>query len=1028
MVQNDAVWSTHQEMHESNELGERESEREDSRKLILFLLFSDLSDSEGLVFDSPEKAKQPKQENSEDKGIQPSSQKSYSSNIISPAKSEAHSSYQGSNSEEDMFADSFEGETTLVKQQSAHDSEEGVTAPKGSQSLRSYVSGDEDVPEEDQVSSPQFRHLTSRDDLEVDLDADFHPDDDDGVKESGIINDSGVPRNKKVELGTEPGTVGAAESSVRESGESAPTEGPDAASVEKSDQSELLECPAEAPEKFTEEVRDKDLHPTDSVEESRDSRVEKAANSKVCLHDSDLDLGNNDEAANHPSEQNAEKTYGLVDNMELESEKENGESEKCSVDNSRRGDVSVENMEKTDSQDGGKLVSENVKGTLDSCGLNVVKGHPENCSLNFDISEKTETTADCRFESENLSDESDKNLPQGREESKSKEDPKVNRKQSQSKQGTSQVKDSAQFKNTAAEETQGSRSRDTSTTGKNQETNLISSDSDSDVDCKITQSFIKKQHSHPRQIPPGGCSVQGKSPPVQGSPVQHRVSVDSGTMHKLSFKCSPNSKGKSSKVSGAGVNGNKSVAASRAIEAAVTKGSIDIASEEEEESVENPQTEKEEEASLRSDKRVRIEAKKDAYFRRSSLAADDADVEDNDEEDSASEERSSKTLALSAHKNGFFNRNKNSQQFSSDVIVIDDNETSSSSAGKPKSQMRGGAQADRGSNASASLTMAARQSQQGCNLHVQRSSTAKGGVTVRGHDHSQSRTCSPTKPSAVTEPGYTRCAQTQDSPVKAAVTKPGQTLLQQHGFSPVKHTSCSLSPVKQGHHSRQAGSPAKLTWKQKHEANSTPKKQTPKQSSSIDTSTERASRKEEDCSEDESKERKQTLDKRARRSAEGKDHKELEGEGEDSDATIPPDSPDAAPPTNSPVAVHSSETDSDSDADCKITQSFIKSPQRGDQPSHRSHHPQVVHRPRSGQHHHEKGQHPQISASSDHSRGCRHSHGPQVPQGPVFRPHPQSATHRHVVARPVRPVSATVTSQSDKSKESSFIDLTEEDE
>ena len=146
---------------------ERESEREDSRKLILFLLFSDLSDSEGLVFDSPEKAKQPKQENSEDKGIQPSSQKSYSSNIISPAKSEAHSSYQGSNSEEDMFADSFEGETTLVKQQSEHDSEEGVTAPKGSQSLRSYVSGDEDVPEEDQVSSPQFRHLTSRDDLEV---------------------------------------------------------------------------------------------------------------------------------------------------------------------------------------------------------------------------------------------------------------------------------------------------------------------------------------------------------------------------------------------------------------------------------------------------------------------------------------------------------------------------------------------------------------------------------------------------------------------------------------------------------------------------------------------------------------------------------------------------------------------------------------------------------------------------------------------------------------------------------------------
>ncbi|XP_076469527.1 uncharacterized protein LOC143299904 [Babylonia areolata] len=121
-----------------------------------------LPDSEGLVFDSPEKTtpKRARQGNTSKEDIPQSTQKSSTSSVISPTKSETHSSYQGSDLEEDMFADSDEEETPSVMAQG-----EGRAELASSQSLRSYVSGDEEVPEDDQVSSPQFRHLRSHDDL-----------------------------------------------------------------------------------------------------------------------------------------------------------------------------------------------------------------------------------------------------------------------------------------------------------------------------------------------------------------------------------------------------------------------------------------------------------------------------------------------------------------------------------------------------------------------------------------------------------------------------------------------------------------------------------------------------------------------------------------------------------------------------------------------------------------------------------------------------------------------------------------------
>ena len=1003
------------------------------------------------MFDSPEKARQPKQESSED--LQLSSQKSQASDIISPAKSETHSSYPGSVSEEDMFADSFEGETTPAEEQGGNGGggEEEVTGPKGSQSLRSYVSGDEDVPEEDRVSSPRFRHLTSRDDQEVDLDADFHPDDGDDAEESGIVDDTGVSCHKKFRFGTEPEleTAATAKSSPREAGELAHTDRTDDVSMGNLDQKELSGCSAETSEEVTGKVRDEKLHPTICPEESRDGLAEKAGNSEDCVYDSDLDLRSDaDEAADHLGEQKGQKTFEQADKKaELESEKEDGESESCSVENSNRGDFGVENVEKNDSQGGDELELEGAKGnpiscdqnaaksSSEHCDLNVAKGNSQGCDLNMDNSEKSKTNADCKFESEILSDESDDSSPQGGGERELKEDPRADRERPQPKQQTGQRKGSAESKNTVtAAQTQGSRSRAAGATGKNQETNLISSDSDSDADCKITRSFIRQRQSHPRQMQqqrtvttPQGFQVHGRRSPAQRSPVWHRVSVDSGTIHKLSFRSSPNSKGGNCRVSGAGFNGRKSGAASISGEAAGATGSIDLASEDEEEETSgDPRTKKKEAASLLSDKRDQTETTKVTSLRRGSLAADDADVEDNDEEDGNADGEKSKTSALSTHRNGLSNRDRSSQQFCLDVIVIEDNENSSPPAGKPKPQEQGGLQGRRGSDASGPLTSAASRGQQGPTPHTDRSSATERGVTAQGRSHSPPSVRSPAKETVATEVGQTLWAQTDGSPDKAAASavKAGQMLLEQYGFS----------PAKQGDRSHQAASPAKASLKQKHEAGGTPQRQTHKPSTgSTSTPTKCCLRKEEGRGENNSRELNQTADERGKRSAESEGREEEAADSEDSDATVPPGCPDFSPPTtSSPVAVHSSESDSDGDADCRITRSFIRSPQRGGQPSHShcSHYSQVDRHPHPGQHH-QMGHHShsgQTAGSSCQSRSCSHSHRPQFLQGAAFRPQPQSATHQRAAARPVHPVCATATSQSKKTKQSSVIDLTEEDE
>ena len=1005
------------------------------------------------MFDSPEMAKQPKQESSKSEDIQLSSQKSQASDILSPAKSEAHSSYQGSVSEEDMFADSFEGETTPAKEQGENggEEEEEVTGPKGSQSLRPYVSGDEDVPEEDQASLPQFRHLTSRDDQEVDLDVDFHPDEGDNAEESEIVDGTGFLCHKKFRLGTEPEleTGAAAISSPREEGELAHTDQTDDVSMANLDQKELSGCSAETSEEVMGKVRHEKLHPTICPEESRDGLAKKAGSSEDCVYGSDMDLRSDaDETADHPSEQKGQKTFEQADKKEeLESEKEYGESESCSVEKSNRGDSGVENLEKTDSQGGDELELEGTKGnpiscdrnaakgSSEHCDLNVAKGNSQGCDLNMDNSEKSKTSADCKFESEILSDESDDNSPQDGGERELKEDPRADRERPQPKQQTGQRKGSAESKNTTtAAQTQGSRSRAASATGKNQETNLISSDSDSDVDCKITQSFIRQRQSRPRQMQqqrtitmPQGFQVHGRRSPVQRSAVWHRVSVDAGTIHKLSFRSSPNSKGGNFRVSGVGFNGRKSGAASISDEAAGAKGSIDLASEDEEEETSgDPRTKKKEAASLPSDKRDQTETTKDASFRRGSLAANDADVEDNDEEDDNADEEKSKTSALSMHRNGLSNRDRSSQQFSSDVIVIDDNENSSSPAGKPKSHAQGGLQGRGGSDASGPLTSAASRGQQGSMPHTYRSSATERGVTAQGRSHSPSSTHSPAKETVATEAGQTMRAQTDGSPDKTAASaaKAGQMLLEQYGFS----------PAKQGDHSHQAASPAKASLKQKHEASSTPKRQTHKPSTgSTSTPTKYCSRKAEGRGENNSRELNQTVDELGKRSAESEGREEEAADSADSDATVPPDCPDfSSPTTGSPVAVHSSESDSDGDADCKITQSFIRSPQRGGQPSHShcSHYSQVDRHPHPGQHH-QMGRHShsgQTAGSSCHSRSCSHSQRPQFLQAAAFRPQPQSATHQSAAARPVHPVCAIATSQSKKTKQSSIIDLTEEDE
>ena len=320
------------------------------------------------MFDSPDKAKQPKRENS-------SSQKSCASDVISPAKSEAHSSYRGSGSEEDMFADSFEGETTLVESQPRERGDEGeVTGPNGSQSLRSYVSGDEDVPEEDQASSPQFQHLTSRDDLEVDLDADFPPDDGGAVEEedSGgiVVADSGVPRSKRLRLDTsERAPVRPAESPPHEAaGKSAHAEGADEPDVEEPDRRESSESPAEAPDTQRRGKvgdRKKLRLATDTAAESRDSPVQKPHNSKDRAQDSDLEAGlrnKADEAGDGPFEKKVGKANAQADDKELESEKENSQSDKRCVENPDRGDFNknADDSEKADGNGGDELEPENV--------------------------------------------------------------------------------------------------------------------------------------------------------------------------------------------------------------------------------------------------------------------------------------------------------------------------------------------------------------------------------------------------------------------------------------------------------------------------------------------------------------------------------------------------------------------------------------------------------------------------------------------------------------------------------------------
>ncbi|KAK7102636.1 hypothetical protein V1264_020827 [Littorina saxatilis] len=1073
-----------------------------------------LTDSEGLVFDSPEKIKKAKPEEREVTEAKPLSQKSNASDIFSPAKSEGQSSYRGSGSEEDMFADSDSEEKTPVKgkgdggggeaEGDGGGGEAEVAPLKGSQSLRSYVSGDEEVPEEDQVSSPQFRHLTSKDDSRDDLPSFSLQDGVDDNIEDGDDDNIEVGEDDNIKDGDDDNIEDGEDDNIKdgdddniEVGEDDNIEDVAADKIEDGDDDKI----EDGDDDNIEDGEDDNIEDVaaDNIEDGDDNNIEVDEDDNIEVGEDDNiedDVGVNIDdgfpSALDDDSRKSEVVSGVSGSKKCKTESKNGchagvpqvndkASESIEAEHSQMKTVDKEPMAATRESKNKECLAERSDRLDELC-------EPSDPDETDSGKVKDNVASKCQPRgTDHVTQHSEKETGRMFE---SEDDPDVSqvkpvdRKELHTSNDGQRKTCSTEDKVTVTTKSTDHRhnSDNGAATDDKPETNLISSDSNSDADCKITKSSLRRQHSHPRQSSLSGglrqtslhnhsCPVHSRRLPEQKPPIQKRVSIDSGNIHKTSFKSSPSSKGSAgSMTQRACTHEQKSEPTSKAKEDRSANGRMDSTFQENAKS----QNDKDGGHNLlgRSEQQAGLKDVKETSAKKDSDVDEDADVEDNEEDDEAAKEKP-KSSSISSHENSLSKRGKDCRSSSPDVIVLEDSENSSSSRDKAWPCTNKELQADRES--STPQLAVSSQGRPGCPVHSCSCCTTRRDVSSQGRCSIQSHICSPVKKRIARNISCeVSCSHKNDT---ISNSRSSQLPCPQHGVSPLKPSVCGVSPVKQcvsgvspskevtcrtcpakrsgcGFSPRKMGGPgfsptkqsgcchlgsAPSPRKKEKASKSTPRKQSkesdtggsPMKAASIQILNKGVSDKRKTSCEDNPKDSSQAVEEEGEKSADEDRNKEKEREGdEDSDVTLPPNSPDSTIPPGSPVAVHSSE--SESDADCKITQSFIRSPSRKVEPSqcgqcHDSgHHSQVI------QHSHTCRQHPQTNSSTgQNTPSCQHHRGPPLLQCSALRHSASEEKQRKDEAASVQLSScATVTSQSVKSKVigSSFIDLTEDDD
>ncbi|KAL8618156.1 hypothetical protein ACOMHN_059163 [Nucella lapillus] len=790
-----------------------------------------LTDSEGLVFDSPEEPKRARQDsNEDDENVLPSSQKSAASNdIISPAKSDAHSSYQGSDLGEDMFAHSDEEDAKSSAALCADDGEESELG--NSQSLRSYVSGDEEVSEDDQVSSPQFRHLISRDDQPL-AESDLCLDCDD-------LGRSDSPDCGKDMCGKEtiPGVSVGPDSMcfsalttllpfVKESDQSDGTNTDGELSKKSSEDcvekpqchNECLESESKA-EKRGESAKNNVITSTDcslqetvpfsckmsepweegfpgksdgddSFETKQDSNVDSAVNREsVSLNGEgesspEAELTVNGGASRLSEDgkapQDAQSSSEPGDACELGSKSpvpetgdeivsvgDAGRSQLySSADGEKEHQVSSVDGEKTqiDSPDGKKikeLCSEDGKKTQECASKDGEKRS----------SEDGEKTGECSSEDSKMIEDGKKTQECSSQHGEKTENGKKTPSSSQDGKKTPEC--SSQDSKKTQEAKQSCESHPGSPTNSKQETNIISSDSDSDVDCKITKSFIRKRPVNPWQVfPAPPRPIAHRICPVHQThvslyhphPVQRSVQAHTGTPYRASANKTPDSKREPTFASRADMNGRKSEAGANVTERRESRidltlgendGLADCGEEtsatktESDSSAQGPVNDKKVE---QTDKTTSV---KKTPKSEDSCIVDDADVEDNVEEEDSGRKKSKPVMTNDSSKS----KPKTTSKASSDVIIIEDVEDGVSE------KMRGDASAKMANKTSYCGSAQNTPSRtQLCPAHTCLSSAKPNPDS--DHSHGLSQSCSPLKHVCPQDP--TSTSQTDASPAKRA--------------------------------------------------------------------------------------------------------------------------------------------------------------------------------------------------------------------------------------------------------------------